>query len=123
VATVPQPGSQLWYPYFCSSLAHAVLPWLTVTPPVFSKKNGGRPDAKWVYAVFSTAAFRLTGKRTNPHLIRDMIVTFLRDTDVRHPPSPSLRTMRLHNHSVRAQSIRRRRSVSSRRWPYTWVTL
>ncbi|ELR24017.1 uncharacterized protein ACA1_144080 [Acanthamoeba castellanii str. Neff] len=48
---------------------------------VFSKKNGGRPDAKWVYAVFSTAAYRLTGKRTNPHLIRDMIVTYLRDTD------------------------------------------
>lgn len=52
---------------------------------VLSKKNGGKPDAKWVYAVFSSAAHRLTGKRTNPHLVRDMIVTFLRDTNVRSP--------------------------------------
>lgn len=50
---------------------------------MFTKKNGGQPDAKWVYAVFSSAAYRLTGKRTNPHLIRDMIVTYLRDSNAR----------------------------------------
>jgi hypothetical protein len=29
----------------------------------------------------TSTAYRLTGKRTNPHLVRDMIITHLRGTD------------------------------------------
>ena len=31
-----------------------------------------------LYKLFWTTAYRITGKRTNPHLVRDMIVTYLR---------------------------------------------
>ena len=43
---------------------------------------GGEPltDAG-LHRIVTTATFRHTGKRTNPHLIRDMIITHLRGTD------------------------------------------
>ncbi len=48
---------------------------------LFSRKNGEQLDGQGIYRLFTSASMRLTGKRTNPHLIRDMVVTHLRGTD------------------------------------------
>ena len=44
-------------------------------------KNGQQFDAQGIYRLFTSASMRLTGKRMNPHLIRDLVVTHLRGTD------------------------------------------
>ena len=48
---------------------------------LFTSRFGGEPltDAG-LHRIVTTATFRHTGKRTNPHLIRDMIITHLRGT-------------------------------------------
>lgn len=48
---------------------------------LFTRKNGEPFDGQGIYRLFTSASMRLTGKRTNPHLIRDMVVTHLRGTD------------------------------------------
>lgn len=45
---------------------------------LFTRQNGQPFDSNKLAGVFRSAAFRLTGKKTNPHLVRDMIVTYLR---------------------------------------------
>ena len=49
------------------------------TSRLLCKPRSGKPmDAISMYDAFKGAALRLTGKATNPHLVRDMIVTHLR---------------------------------------------
>ena len=48
---------------------------------LFTRKNGQQFDAQGIYRLFTSASMRLTGKRMNPHLIRDLVVTHLRGTD------------------------------------------
>ena len=45
---------------------------------LFSQLNGAPMTVTGVYKVFQTSAFRISGKKTNPHLVRDMVVTHLR---------------------------------------------
>eukprot|EP00884_Botryococcus_braunii_P009276 jgi/Botrbrau1/1834/Bobra.146_1s0029.2 len=45
---------------------------------LFSQRNGAPMTTQGLYKVFYTTSFRLTGKKTNPHLVRDSIVTYLR---------------------------------------------
>ena len=45
---------------------------------LFSQLNGAPMTAQAVYKAFQTSAFRISGKKTNPHLVRDMVVTYLR---------------------------------------------
>lgn len=45
---------------------------------MFSQLNGVPMTMQAVYKVFHTSAFRISGKKTNPHLVRDMVVTHLR---------------------------------------------
>ena len=45
---------------------------------VFSQLNGAPVTMQAVYKIFHTSAFRISGKKTNPHLVRDMVVTYLR---------------------------------------------
>lgn len=45
---------------------------------LFCQQNGQPLTEKSLYKMFWATSFRLTGKRTNPHLVRDMIVTHLR---------------------------------------------
>ena len=48
----------------------------------FFTTRGGKPlTSPALYQMFSTAARRVTGKPTNPHLVRDMIVTHIRNSD------------------------------------------
>ena len=48
---------------------------------VFSQLNGKPFSDTRVHNLFARTCFRLTGQKTNPHLIRDSIVTFLRSGD------------------------------------------
>lgn len=45
---------------------------------VFSQANGDPLTTLGLYKLFYTSCFRITGKKTNPHLVRDSIVTHLR---------------------------------------------
>lgn len=45
---------------------------------VFSRPNGEPWSVSELSRTFSRTAMRLTGKKTNPHLIRDMIITHVR---------------------------------------------
>jgi integrase len=45
---------------------------------VFSRPNGEPWDVSELSRAFSRAAVRLTGKKTNPHLVRDMVITHVR---------------------------------------------
>lgn len=42
------------------------------------RKDGGPMQDNNLYKLFVSATFRLTGQKTNPHLVRDSIVTYLR---------------------------------------------
>jgi hypothetical protein len=45
---------------------------------LFTQRSGGPLTDKSLYELFWKVSYRLTGRRTNPHLLRDSIVTFLR---------------------------------------------
>ncbi|EIE19955.1 hypothetical protein COCSUDRAFT_19015 [Coccomyxa subellipsoidea C-169] len=45
---------------------------------VFSQLNGKPLTEQGLHKMFQTSAFRISGKKTNPHLVRDMVVTYLR---------------------------------------------
>jgi len=45
---------------------------------VFTARGGGPLTGQAVHRLFERAAFRVAGKKLNPHLVRDMIVTHLR---------------------------------------------
>ena len=45
---------------------------------VFSQLNGAPLTAQGLGKLFYTSAHRIAGKKTNPHLVRDMVVTHLR---------------------------------------------
>lgn len=44
----------------------------------FSQLNGKPLTEQGLHKMFYTSAFRISGKKTNPHLVRDMVVTYLR---------------------------------------------
>jgi hypothetical protein len=44
----------------------------------FSQLNGKPLTEQGLHKIFYTSAFRISGKKTNPHLVRDMVVTYLR---------------------------------------------
>ena len=48
---------------------------------LFCKQSGAPLTDAAVYRLITSTSYRLTGRRTNPHLIRDMIITHLRGTD------------------------------------------
>ena len=48
---------------------------------LFTGKNGAPLTDAGVHKLMTSTAYRLTGQRTNPHLVRDMIITHLRGTD------------------------------------------
>ncbi|KAL6061376.1 Integrase-like, catalytic core [Balamuthia mandrillaris] len=75
---------------------------------VFTQKNGKPVSAHWVYCTFSSAAFRLTGKKTNPHLVRDMIVTYLRNTDASERELEALAIYMGHSVTTQKESYDRR---------------
>jgi len=70
-------------PYIYPELEAYLTTWRKELNPqhnyVFTKTCGKPLDRAELSRHFSITAFRITGKRTNPHLIRDMVVTYFRD--------------------------------------------
>ncbi|GAX29094.1 hypothetical protein FisN_7Hh310 [Fistulifera solaris] len=51
------------------------------TPFLFAQPRTGKPLTQdSLYQIVSRACYRFTGKRTNPHLLRDMVVTHVRES-------------------------------------------
>eukprot|EP01097_Dermamoeba_algensis_P005863 TRINITY_DN3696_c0_g1_i1.p1 TRINITY_DN3696_c0_g1~~TRINITY_DN3696_c0_g1_i1.p1 ORF type:complete len:601 (-),score=105.46 TRINITY_DN3696_c0_g1_i1:640-2442(-) len=48
---------------------------------LFTQQSGKPPGKDFIRTLFTSIIFRLTGKKTNPHLVRDMIVTHLRQSN------------------------------------------
>ena len=48
---------------------------------LFTARNGAPLTDVGVHSVLTSTSYRLTGRRVNPHLVRDMIITHLRGTD------------------------------------------
>jgi len=74
---------------------------------LFTSRFGGEPltDAG-LHRIVTTTTFRHTGKRTNPHVIRDMIITHLRGTDTLVPIRPRSRGERRSLRTLPGVSLR-----------------
>ena len=65
-------------------------------------KTGKPMTGDSIYARVSRTCFNYTGKRTNPHLLRDMIVTHVRESD--HASEKQLEALALYmGHSIQMQ--------------------
>ena len=73
-------------------------------------KNGGHPLTQdSVYQIVSRACFRHAGKRTNPHLLRDMVVTHVRsETDASEKDLEALALFMGHSLAMQKSSYDRR---------------
>ncbi len=75
---------------------------------VFTKKNGEEPTEDHIHAQFTTAMFRLTGKKANPHSIRDSIVTYARSTNASERDLEALAIMMGHSPAMQRETYDRR---------------
>lgn len=75
---------------------------------LFTQKDGKPLTDKSLYTLFWKAAFRLTGKRTNPHLVRDMIVTHLRGSGASERELEALAIYMGHSVEMQRDSYDRR---------------
>ncbi|KAL4424494.1 hypothetical protein ABPG77_006803 [Micractinium sp. CCAP 211/92] len=75
---------------------------------LFTQKDGKPLTDKSLYTLFWKAAFRLTGKRTNPHLVRDMIVTHLRGSGASERELEALAIYMGHSVEMQRESYDRR---------------
>ena len=63
--------------------------------------SGAKMTEQGLHRVFTTSAWRISGKKCNPHLVRDMIVTYLRGTGASERELEALAL--LMGHSVEMQ--------------------
>ena len=75
---------------------------------VFTAREGKPMSAQSVHRLFVSAAERITGQRTNPHLVRDMIVTYLRGTDASERELEALAIYMGHSVDMQRKSYDRR---------------
>lgn len=75
---------------------------------LFSRKNGQPLNDASIYRLFTSTSMRLTGKRTNPHLVRDMIVTHLRRTNASEKELEALAIYMGHSLAMQKGSYDRR---------------
>ena len=69
---------------------------------LFTQANGKPLTDKSLYKLFRTTAYRITGQRLTPHMVRDAIVTHLRSTE--HVSERQLEALALYmGHSVTMQ--------------------
>lgn len=61
-----------------------------------------------VYSIVARSCFKYTGKKTNPHLLRDMIVTHVRNTDASEKELEALALYMGHSISMQRNSYDRR---------------
>ena len=79
------------------------------TKHVFVQSTTGKPlTMQGLYHIVTDTCFRVTGKRTNPHLLRDMIVTHIRGSDASEKELEALALFMGHSISVQRASYDRR---------------
>lgn len=90
------------------------LGWRDVFKPnhsrVFTQKCGNEMTAKSLGSLFRNAAYRLTGKACNPHLVRDMIVTYMKRTGASSNVLDSLAQLMAHSPQMQQTIYDRRTS-------------
>ena len=74
----------------------------------FTQKNGAPFSATSLGQMFSNSAYRLTGRKTNPHMVRDMIVTHLRSSDASERELEALAIFMGHSLATQKDSYDRR---------------
>ena len=75
---------------------------------VFSTTTGGPLTGQALHKMFQLAAHRLTGQKTNPHLVRDMVVTHLRGGDATERELEALALYMGHSVEMQRQTYDRR---------------
>ena len=75
---------------------------------LFTQANGEPFSDKNLYKVFWTTSYRLTGKKLNPHLVRDSIVTYLRAGNATESELESLALYMGHSIEMQKKSYDRR---------------
>jgi len=75
---------------------------------LFVTSKGDPATAETIYSTVARSTYRLTGQRTNPHLLRDSIVTYLRSTDASEKQLEALALYMGHSLQMQKQSYDRR---------------
>jgi len=76
---------------------------------LFTQRGSGKPfTADSMYQVVARLCFNHTGKKTNPHLLRDMIVTHVRETDASEKELEALALYMGHSINMQRSSYDRR---------------
>lgn len=76
---------------------------------LFAQARTGKPfTSDTMYSIVARACFAWTGKKTNPHLLRDMIVTHVRGTDASEKELEALALFMGHSISMQRSSYDRR---------------
>jgi len=90
------------------------LGWRAVFQPnhsrVFTQNCGKEMTGESLYSLFRKAAYRLTGKACNPHLVRDMIVTHMKRTGASSEILSSLAQLMAHSLEMQQTVYDRRTS-------------
>lgn len=87
--------------------------WRTCLVPLsqnmFVQRTTGKPlTQNSVYQTVSRACYQYTGKRTNPHLLRDMLVTHVRESDASEKQLEALALYMGHSIQMQRSSYDRR---------------
>lgn len=87
--------------------------WRPVLQPsgshLFAQARTGKPfTSDTMYSIVARACYACTGKKTNPHLLRDMIVTHARGTDASEKELEALALFMGHSISMQRSSYDRR---------------
>lgn len=76
---------------------------------LFAQPRTGKPlTADSVYQIVGRACYNCTGKRTNPHLLRDMLVTHVRESDASEKQLEALALYMGHSIQMQRSSYDRR---------------
>lgn len=75
---------------------------------VFSQLSGKPLTEQGVHKIFTTSSYRIAGKKTNPHLVRDMVVTHLRGGNASERELEALALYMGHSLAMQRSSYDRR---------------
>lgn len=75
---------------------------------LFTQANGYPLTEKSLYKLFRTTAYRITGKRLTPHMVRDAVVTHLRGTNASEKELEALAMYMGHSVAMQRETYDRR---------------
>jgi len=100
-------------PVLTEAIDEFILNWRPVLSPksehfFVQHRSGNAMTENSVYQAVSRTCFNMTGKRTNPHLLRDMVVTHVRETDASERELEALALYMGHSIQMQRTSYDRR---------------